>query len=60
MKMTFPERSGMSFAGVKDTLVVVRRPYSMVKWSYSSWLWSWNWKGMKLERSVVDILPRYL
>lgn len=50
----------MSFAGVKDTLVVVRRPYSMVKWSYSSWLWSWNWKGMKLERSVVDILPRYL
>jgi len=26
MKITFPERSGMSFEGVKDTLLRVRRP----------------------------------
>jgi hypothetical protein len=30
MKITFPERSGMSFAGLKDTLLRVRRPYNIL------------------------------
>jgi len=51
MKITFPERSGMSFAGIKDTLLVVKRPYNIAKSSME-----WNCR----KNEVTEALRRLL